>query len=533
MDYTSSPDFAIHPGTGNRMHQDTAAVTTGVSADDMNKVVWSMMEVVKDGGLAGVPFDKNNPDTYRRFIESLKRVCGGMYGENVLKHGAKLDGVTDDTAAINLASATGRPVFIPFTNAGCVVNNAAVLDGMTVFGERLGSHGGTMLIVTQAGAAAFKHTAATERYNLSFRDFSCKSSNNANATNFYGQTDKAHYTAYATFENIDTWGSLTLSYDGYFIFTDWINCRDGYLGTVGATHNFISSQPVAYGQANATNICTVQRCKVFNAIGGSAAIDVAYGALWSFRDTDFENLAVRSFRGRAMQNVSFDWCWFEGQSAGTPVAEMVLVDIYPATAAGTYPVTFRNCWGVIPNVTGQFVNIASALCQVNAENVEFNLVAAGVKFSNDGTRVGYLRNVQAISGAGAAGFFAGHFGDTYSGGKRLLAGASDSGSGALVQSAGINQASGGFLSGYFLPVSTVAVQLGVPNLIGGMAFINGYNASGGAQGWWLVAWHASGVATTIASQNNTGLTVAFTVSGGALKMATTAGTLNINVSLLV
>jgi microcystin-dependent protein len=64
MDYTLSPDFVTHPGTGHRMHSDTAAITTEVTARDMNSVLWSLMEIVQASGLTAAQFDAATPATY-------------------------------------------------------------------------------------------------------------------------------------------------------------------------------------------------------------------------------------------------------------------------------------------------------------------------------------------------------------------------------------------------------------------------------------------------------------------------------------
>jgi len=73
-------------------------------------------------------------------------------------------------------------------------------------------------------------------------------------------------------------------------------------------------------------------------------------------------------------------------------------------------------------------------------------------------------------------------------------------------------------------VSTTATAVSPQSGIGGLAFITMYNTSGGAQGWWQVAW-ASGSVTVISSSNGTGLTVSFTLSSNSLRMQTTSGTL--------
>lgn len=72
MDYTRSDANVTDTATGNRMHQGDQPVTTLVSPEDMNMVIWSLMEVLKYAGLDGLPFDKNVPDSYGRYLTALK-----------------------------------------------------------------------------------------------------------------------------------------------------------------------------------------------------------------------------------------------------------------------------------------------------------------------------------------------------------------------------------------------------------------------------------------------------------------------------
>jgi hypothetical protein len=75
-------------------------------------------------------------------------------------------------------------------------------------------------------------------------------------------------------------------------------------------------------------------------------------------------------------------------------------------------------------------------------------------------------------------------------------------------------------------VSTVATALSRVSGLGGLFFVQGYNISGGTQGWWLVG--ANNVsATVISSGNTTGLTVTFTFVSGQLFMVTASGTVQV------
>lgn len=74
MNYTESDAFAIH-GSGRRMHQETLPVPTAVTAVDLNQVVWSLMEVLADGGISAQSFNQDDPATYRRLVLAIKALA--------------------------------------------------------------------------------------------------------------------------------------------------------------------------------------------------------------------------------------------------------------------------------------------------------------------------------------------------------------------------------------------------------------------------------------------------------------------------
>ncbi|MEY2838924.1 MAG: hypothetical protein RJB60_1223, partial [Pseudomonadota bacterium] len=71
MDYTQSDSFDTHAGTGNRMHNSAKAVPTLMNDKDFNSVIWSLMEVVKQAGLAGMQFDPATPGTYTKVRDAI------------------------------------------------------------------------------------------------------------------------------------------------------------------------------------------------------------------------------------------------------------------------------------------------------------------------------------------------------------------------------------------------------------------------------------------------------------------------------
>ena len=72
MDYTLSNSFATDAATTQRMHLQAQAIPTAVSDNDMNMVVWELMEIVKAGGQVGAPFDKAVPATYQKLLTALR-----------------------------------------------------------------------------------------------------------------------------------------------------------------------------------------------------------------------------------------------------------------------------------------------------------------------------------------------------------------------------------------------------------------------------------------------------------------------------
>ena len=133
MDYTLSPDYATDAGTGQRMHQDTAAVTTAVTADDMNMVIWSLMAIVKAAGLSGLQFDVTDPATWTVLLNAFKDAGGKISGfqrpdaaavlrtiyDKLLEQcsvsdlGAVGDGVADDTPSRTASLAISGLVVYP------------------------------------------------------------------------------------------------------------------------------------------------------------------------------------------------------------------------------------------------------------------------------------------------------------------------------------------------------------------------------------------------------------------------------------
>lgn len=108
MEFTKSRDAVVDQTTGWRRHEDRLPVPTTVSANDMNMMIWSLMQVVRAAGLAEQDFDPTNPDTYNVF----KRAIDKLYEprrSSLLKYGGLDDDATDNLNALSLLMADNPP----------------------------------------------------------------------------------------------------------------------------------------------------------------------------------------------------------------------------------------------------------------------------------------------------------------------------------------------------------------------------------------------------------------------------------------
>ncbi|MCG5260371.1 hypothetical protein EM868_00190 [Cupriavidus gilardii] len=119
MDYTSSLDHIIHDPTGQRMHSDTLAIPTAVSSNDMNMVIWSLMEILKAGGIAGRAFNPDDPDTYQRLLQAILKVSTGRLLRTTIyiRDAAGVQKVAVDGGAF---TAVGATVFNPLAGTAFV-----------------------------------------------------------------------------------------------------------------------------------------------------------------------------------------------------------------------------------------------------------------------------------------------------------------------------------------------------------------------------------------------------------------------------
>jgi hypothetical protein len=311
------------------------------------------------------------------------------------EHAAIVAGTSsfDCTSAFNSAIATYKRVFIP--NGTYSVADVNLLTNANVEGE---SRQSTILEVrtNNSGVFTFASVFQTNVSNLTVR-----AATGVTNARFIKQTDTTQYSAYVTFTNIETSANLLYSYDGFFIYTTWRDCRDGYVGAAGATHVFIKSRPTSTNQNNQTNICQVLQCQAFNATGILGSVNLSFGGQWIFRDTDFEGNQTSAIIAEGIRGLHVDGCWFESNTA-------------------TYVISCSD--SAAPNVQGTVVNFNNNFYFAQASNVNFirfngasygsvtNLNCAVIPSGCTLTNLTLLTefyNVQAFSGAGASAFTTG------------------------------------------------------------------------------------------------------------------------------
>lgn len=377
-------------GNGNPI----ATLPTAGDATSLALDLADNVNAVKGDALLGVTQPFAGATARTQHSKNAERV-------SVRDFGAVGNGIANDTAAFNLALASGKAVFVP---AGSyLVANVAVVSGMDIEGEGAGPSTKTTLLVMTNGAGAFHHSANTNIEGVRIANMKIVANAGVLTARGFRQSDRTFYTAYAVFEGIESDHSLEVSYEGFFIFTQWRRCRDGYNGNApgGQQHQFITSIPAAFGQAQQSNLNFVSDCQAFRGTAGAvASIDIAYGENWSFDRYDNEASACPALRVRGIYGGSLRHCWIEFNSAPAPY----IIGLSPApNPQHSTSWVFDNCFVHLGNNTVQAVSIEAG-SSASFVNNTFIVIPAGVVLTTNKLGLVEQYGNNPLNGAGQAGF---------------------------------------------------------------------------------------------------------------------------------
>jgi hypothetical protein len=260
-----------------------------------------------------------------------------------------------------------------------------------------------------------------------------------------------------------------------------------------------------------------------------------YGALLDtgdqivFQNCDFEGNAVSALmtanfsQGTTLSGVTFLNSWFEGNTSDSVIcsASACFLNLIGCTLYGSAKSITVNGTGNVVTIQGCYGNQDLNMADVAGSLVLSNSLFVNISISTPNS---VLQNVQ--SSTGRTTFAVGQGSGT--GNASIIGGTANTNSGAALQVYGNSQATNGFISKKQITVSTSNVPLVTVSLLNALVFVHGFNTSGGAQGWWLLAG-----TTVIQSSDLTGTTPIFSFAGSVLNMRTTTGTLQLNASALL
>lgn len=231
---------------------------------------------------------------------------------SVKDFGAKGDGTTDDTAAIQAAvtslTSSGGTLLFP---AGNYKTTAPInwLPRVNLLG--VGGHVGSRIVGTHSGNL-FQYV------NIDFVIVEKLAFDGSGCTAFRQTGTGGNYTQNLTVRDCHFYGQLTECIYGNLIFAKIVDNTFGYYGTVGASHRHI----ISLGSAtNITNANVISGNRFYNA-KGNESIRFDSGTSLEIISNNFEANTALPVRLNGVFNAKINDNWFEANSIATSEIEI-------------------------------------------------------------------------------------------------------------------------------------------------------------------------------------------------------------------
>ena len=306
---------------------------------------------------------------------------------SVKDFGAKGDGVTDDTTAIQSAvtslSTNGGTLFFP---QGIYKVTAAINWYSRVNLVGVGGHIGSLISATHSGNI-FQYA------NIDFCIVEKLAFTGSGCTAFKQTGTGANYTQNLTVRDCHFYGQLAECIYGNLIFAKIFDSTFGYYGTVGASHRHIASLGSA---TNLTNSVFIMGNRFYYA-KGNESIRFDSGTDLLITCNNFEANTALPLRINGIFNTRITGNWFEANTIATSEIEInsgtYVSDSTPTEVTG-------NNFVPAASITN-FVQINNALCKVYFDRNTG--VATGRTVSNNAAKV-YSQIGNSFTGLTVAGY---------------------------------------------------------------------------------------------------------------------------------
>jgi hypothetical protein len=285
------------------------------------------------------------------------------YFVSVTDFGAKGDGTTDDTAAIQLAVNTAKSVFFP---SGTYKITAPIVLSQNNF-EVVGVKGKTIIMGSGGTIQGyFRVSTAFTAENGVIANFTFDS-DNAAATRWAIFSPSGVYLSHLLISDCDFYGRLAAGIKGVLIGSHVYRCTFGVFGS-GSGNAFKAIESIGAAPVNLTNINVIEQCWVKGGGAPQSNIEFQTGYELVFRDCviEFVTPTLTPVLLSGILFPKFEGCWFEDAQGTTDAGKAVIWSRADANGIFAEVVTVDNClfhtYSTIPSGLINFADSPRKVC---------------------------------------------------------------------------------------------------------------------------------------------------------------------------